>query len=129
MAGRPPLPSECVLSSLASPQNVIFETSIHSNASKLCPYRRSHQHAHTRTAKREFPQRKMRIRACCKFAQWPVPKELHEHTIPDDKLINYIGSNFSCTGGDKSGCLCITKDESQYLSQRGGNSLNNTCNL
>jgi hypothetical protein len=66
---------------------------------------------------------------CCKFAQWPVPKELHEHTIPDDKLINYIGSNFSCTGGDKSGCLCITKDESQYLSQRGGNSLNNTCNL
>lgn len=66
---------------------------------------------------------------CCKFAQWPVPKELHEHTIPDNKLINYIGSNFSCTGGDKSGCLCITKDESQYLSQRGGNSLNNTCNL
>lgn len=66
---------------------------------------------------------------CCKFAQWPVPKELNEHTIPDNKLINYIGSNFSCTGGDKSGCLCITKDESQYLSQRGGNSLNNTCNL
>ena len=66
---------------------------------------------------------------CCKFAQWPVPKELNEHTIPDDKLVNYIGSNFACTGGDKSGCLCITKDESQYLSQRGGNSLNNSCNL
>jgi hypothetical protein len=66
---------------------------------------------------------------CCKFAQWPVPNELNEHTIPDKELVNYIGSNFSCTGGDKSGCLCITKDESNYLSQRGGNSLNNTCNL
>jgi hypothetical protein len=66
---------------------------------------------------------------CCKFAQWPLPKELYEHTIPEEQLSNYIGSNLFCSGGDKSGCLCITQDESSYLSQRGGNSLNNTCNL
>jgi hypothetical protein len=62
---------------------------------------------------------------CCKFTQWPVPDDLIEKTIPEDQLKNYVGSNMSCNFGNGSGCLCVTKDDLNYLSNHGGNS--NSC--
>jgi len=66
-------------------------------------------------------------RQCCKFSQWPVPHDLHEKTIPDDQLKNYIGSNLSCNFGSGSGCLCVSKDDFNYLANRGGNSSSQMC--
>lgn len=64
---------------------------------------------------------------CCKFSQWPVPTDLIEKTIPEDQLKNYIGSNMSCNFGNGSGCLCVTKDDFNYLANHGGNSNSSMC--
>lgn len=60
-------------------------------------------------------------RECCKFSQWTPPPELAEKKILTEITDNYIGSNMSCNGGDKGGCLCFSKDNYNYISQRGGN--------
>jgi hypothetical protein len=57
---------------------------------------------------------------CCKFTQWPLPSELKSKELPDDA--NYIGNNMSCNFGSGSGCLCVTKDDFNYLANRGSNS-------
>jgi hypothetical protein len=60
-------------------------------------------------------------RECCKFSQWPLPPELTEKKLLNESTDDYIGSNMSCNGGDKGGCLCFSKDNYNYISQRGGN--------
>jgi hypothetical protein len=64
---------------------------------------------------------------CCKHAQWPLPNELLSKDIPEEKLANYVGSNFSCNFGSGSGCLCLTKDNFDYLAKRGTNAGSNMC--
>ena len=64
---------------------------------------------------------------CCNHSQWPVPDDAKTGPIPKEKLAEYIGSNLSCNFGEGSGCLCVTKDDFNYLTNRGGNSENNMC--
>ena len=59
---------------------------------------------------------------CCNHSQWPVPHDAKSGPISKDKLKNYIGTNLSCNYGEGSGCLCVTKDDFNYLANRGGNS-------
>lgn len=54
---------------------------------------------------------------CCKFTQWPVP-----HDVKQEGVDNNVGSNFSCNFGQGSGCVCMTKSDVDFLSNRGGNS-------
>lgn len=60
-------------------------------------------------------------RDCCLHAQWPVPH------IPINKDIadKYIGSNMMCNNGGygdvQGGCVCFTKDNFNYLANRGTN--------
>jgi hypothetical protein len=60
-------------------------------------------------------------RECCKFTQWPVPHDLKENHIPEEQLKEFISSNMSCNFGSGSGCLCVKKEDLNYLSKRGGN--------
>lgn len=60
---------------------------------------------------------------CCNQSQWPVE---HMPKI-EEEMSKYVGSNFSCNFGSGSGCLCVTKDDFNYLANRGKNSGNNTC--
>ena len=55
--------------------------------------------------------------SCCGLAQWPVPSNLLDPSISQDELKNYIPSNFGCTSGKYSGCLCLTKSDSNYLNK------------
>ncbi len=64
---------------------------------------------------------------CCKHVQWPVPHDAKTGPIPKDQLDKYIGTNFSCNFGNSSGCLCIDKDDFNYLANRGGNSGSQMC--
>jgi len=64
---------------------------------------------------------------CCNHNQWPVPHDIKQGPIPKDKLKNYIGSNLTCNYGKGSGCLCVTKDDFNYLADRAGNSNNKMC--
>ena len=64
---------------------------------------------------------------CCNFSQWPVPGDLVEKTIPEKELANYVGSNMSCNFGKNSGCVCVSKSDFNYLSNRGSNSNNSMC--
>ena len=56
---------------------------------------------------------------CCKYTQWPVPFNI-TGIDADNANIDYsniVSSNFSCTGsGTGSGCLCVNKDDINYLS-------------
>lgn len=58
-------------------------------------------------------------RYCCKHTQWPVPHELTNKATEE-----YIGTNLSCNFGANSGCVCVTKDNFNYLSSRGNNTNN-----
>jgi len=59
---------------------------------------------------------------CCKFTQWPLPKELEpKGPLTEEELKNVIGSNFSCGNGDGSSCVCFTNDDFNYLKAHGGN--------
>jgi len=62
-------------------------------------------------------------RSCCVNSGWPYPNELLEKDIDKEELKNYVPTNFSCGLGSNlnGGCLCLTKDDFDYLSKRGGN--------
>ena len=57
--------------------------------------------------------------SCCGLNQYPLPKELADPNISQEELKNYIPSNFGCTLGDYNGCVCLTQDDSNYLTNRG----------
>ena len=56
---------------------------------------------------------------CCKFIQWPVPFNTRNPTISDSTLDKFIPSNLGCNGGANGGCVCLTKDDFNYLSNHG----------
>jgi hypothetical protein len=56
---------------------------------------------------------------CCKFIQWPVPFNTRNPTISDSTLDQFIPSNLACNGGANGGCVCLTKDDFNYLSNHG----------
>ena len=57
---------------------------------------------------------------CCKHTQWPVPFNTTEPNSNPDLFKDYIGSNFSCNNGPTGGgCVCVTKEDYQYLSNHG----------
>lgn len=53
-------------------------------------------------------------RDCCLHTQWPAPH------MPEKKSDKYIGSNFMCNGNG-GGCLCVSKEDTDYLAERGYN--------
>ena len=59
---------------------------------------------------------------CCSQTQWKLPSELMPKSDADKELVkNTVSSNFSCNLGQNTGCVCIKKDEINYLTTRGGN--------
>jgi hypothetical protein len=58
---------------------------------------------------------------CCKFVQWPIPFNTRNPNVKDDVLDNFIPTNFGCNGGENGGCVCLTKDDYNYLSEHGQN--------
>jgi hypothetical protein len=47
---------------------------------------------------------------CCKFNQWGA----------SNTTLN-LGSNFSCNNGNSGGCVCMTQNDLNLLTSRGGN--------
>jgi len=68
-------------------------------------------------------------RSCCLTNSWPYPEELQPNDMSADELKNYIPSNYSCNFGSNNGggCVCVTKDNYEFLGSRGGNGPSN-CN-
>ena len=66
--------------------------------------------------------------SCCGLSQWPVPSELQDKNMSPDELKKYIPSNFGCTSGDYSGCVCLTQENYDYLNNHGNNN-NSQCNI
>jgi hypothetical protein len=62
-------------------------------------------------------------RSCCKSASWPLPEELLENDIQAEELATYVPNNFNCMNGpnNKSGCLCVTQQDMNYLTNKAGN--------
>jgi hypothetical protein len=52
-------------------------------------------------------------KSCCKHNQWLPPFMTEEPTN------DYVGSNFSCNFGSGSGCVCITNNDLNFLTNRG----------
>ena len=64
---------------------------------------------------------------CCRHSQWPVPEDVVGKQLPQDEMDNYIGTNLMCNLGNGGGCLCVSKDDFNYLASRGSNA-GNMCN-
>ena len=62
-------------------------------------------------------------RSCCINSGWPYPPEVLDNDIPAEELKNYIPNNFTCTDGpsNRSGCLCVTQKDFDYLTNKAGN--------
>ena len=60
---------------------------------------------------------------CCKHVQWPLPTDIRSKNVDE----NLIGSNLTCNFGSGSGCLCVTKDDFNYLASRSANAGTNMC--
>lgn len=57
---------------------------------------------------------------CCKHTQWPVSFNTVDPNLDQEKFKDYIGSNFSCNNGPTGGgCLCVNKQDYEYLSNHG----------
>ena len=57
---------------------------------------------------------------CCKHTQWPIPFNTTDPNIDQKLFKDTIGSNFSCNNGPTGGgCLCVNKNDYQYLSNHG----------
>jgi hypothetical protein len=59
--------------------------------------------------------------SCCGLNQWPVPNDIADPNMTSEELKKYIPSNFGCASGDYKGCVCLTQEESNYLTNRGQN--------
>ena len=59
--------------------------------------------------------------SCCGLNQWPVPNDISDPSMSQEELNKYIPSNFGCTQGKSSGCLCLTQENSNYLNNHGNN--------
>jgi hypothetical protein len=57
--------------------------------------------------------------ASCCGNQYPVGFDIKK----DDRLADgkYIPTNMTCTGHHGTGCVCVTKEQRDYLTERGDN--------
>ena len=53
---------------------------------------------------------------CCGFNQYKSLLNPNNNKNASEK---YTSTNLTCNGNDGTGCLCVTKDQFNYLSNRG----------
>jgi len=58
-------------------------------------------------------------RSCCKHSQWPVPHMKLGNQIKDDN----VSTNLMCNHGQGGGCVCVSKNNYNYLTSRGNNTM------
>lgn len=59
--------------------------------------------------------------ACCS-AQWPVPFKVPVDESIEAHADDFVPTNYYCNNGwQNSGCVCMTKEQSQFLDSRGHN--------
>ena len=63
-----------------------------------------------------FIDTKICSKSCCNQNQWPV-----SFLGKDAPNNNYISNNYSCNFQDSSGCPCLTNNDYNYLTNKGGN--------
>jgi hypothetical protein len=58
-------------------------------------------------------------KSCCS-QQWPVPFDLKPDPLVEKGAKDFVPSSYMCNNAwQDSGCLCMTKDQSQFLANRG----------
>lgn len=56
---------------------------------------------------------------CCNHVQWPVPFNTKNPNLNSSQEKDFIPSNLSCNGGQGGGCVCLSKNQFNYLSNHG----------
>jgi hypothetical protein len=56
---------------------------------------------------------------CCNHVQWPIPFNTKNPNLDKSVEVDYIPNNLSCNRGGSGGCVCLTKDQFNYLSNHG----------
>ena len=60
-------------------------------------------------------------KSCC-GEQWPVSFDTDNDTrISEEDKKNYVSSNFTCTGHNGTGCVCMEQNNKTFLTNRGNN--------
>jgi hypothetical protein len=60
-------------------------------------------------------------KSCCS-KQYPLPFKMPVNPEVAENIKDFVPSRFTCNNyWEDAGCLCITKDQSDNLAQRGGN--------
>ena len=61
-------------------------------------------------------------KSCCSV-QYPPPFELDKDVVIDKLQGDFVPNSYQCNNAwQDSGCLCMTKNQQDFLSDRGGNS-------
>ena len=59
---------------------------------------------------------------CCKFNVWPTPFDTTNPNVDPTFMNQFIGTNLSCGNGpDNGGCVCMTKNNFNYIANHGQN--------
>jgi hypothetical protein len=60
-------------------------------------------------------------KSCCS-PQYPPPFELDKDVVVDKMKGDFVPSSYNCNNAwQDSGCVCMTKNQNDFLSSRGGN--------
>ena len=60
-------------------------------------------------------------KSCCS-AQYPPPFETEKDIVVDELSGVFVPNSYACNNAwQNSGCLCMTKDQRNFLTTRGGN--------
>lgn len=71
----------------------------------------------------DFTQSGICSKSCCTLPpRWPQPFRLEDDVLVKNNLDKFSQSNMFCSDSENgSGCLCLTKDQKDFLSKRGNN--------
>jgi len=59
---------------------------------------------------------------CCKFEVWQPPFIVKNPNVDSIFMNKFIGTNLSCGNGPESGgCVCVTKNDFNYIANHGQN--------
>ena len=64
-------------------------------------------------------------KSCCKQL-WPLPFDVNDCPTCVNNNEQYVLSNYTCQGENGSGCVCVNKNEADFLDGRGNNRLFNS---
>ena len=128
---QPPVPREYITEENAisiPPPNFDNETNAIYSSTDYIPYKINPAWTHGMSlADNEDDDMSVMFNLCspsCCNQQYPIPHKLDSDPLIAGKEASFVATPMSCSNSYQgSGCMCVSKNEANFLRNRGGNSV------